>query len=80
MSETGWHFWENDNCPFCGNIAEVNSPSSDWAWDGDEARCCECGCPGWIDCDSETDAIVVWHDEPAGTCACDWCNKMNWWD
>ena len=42
-----------------------------WANDGDEARCCECKCPGSVTVCEEPDAYINWHDEP--DCDCEWC-------
>lgn len=67
-----WVRWEHDQCDYCGGDAEVlTSAKNGYAYDGDQARCTECGLPGGITCDSESPAVVMWHDEPG--CECEWC-------
>lgn len=62
-----------DTCLHCGSEAEVFTDSDKplTAYDGDEARCPECKCPGWVTVDSPTEAYIEWHDEPY--CKCEWC-------
>jgi hypothetical protein len=69
---TAWVTWEHDQCDNCGGLAEIQTKATKgYAYDGDEARCTECGMPGGICCDSESPAVIMWHDEPA--CKCEWC-------
>jgi hypothetical protein len=67
----------NDFCLHCGDDAEVftSTGRDNWAYDGDKARCVECGCPGVVDISGPDDeqASIRWHDE-AG-CRCEWCEK-----
>ena len=79
-----WHDWGGgDDCPSCGNIAEVltSCTQKERAYDGDKARCVECGHPGSVSVygDDELDdgdsaaARIAWHDDPK--CDCEWCTK-----
>jgi len=69
-----WRNWEFDHCPYCGNIAEIETEAEEgFAIDGDNARCVECGCPGSITVEDDLHAFINWHDEP--NCECDWCKS-----
>jgi len=68
--------WETfkDECPHCGDGAEVltDSGRGNFAYDGDEARCVSCDCPGSVVVDTVDDpAYINWHDEV--DCRCAWC-------
>lgn len=72
-----WRPFEAD-CLHCGGGAEVftESDQGNTAYDGDPARCSECGCPGVVVVDIHIDpnegaAAIAWHDEPG--CTCEWC-------
>lgn len=66
----------DDECLHCGSSAEVLTDSKEdgMAFDGDEARCTECGCVGSVNVYEESSASISWHDEP--DCDCGWCNNM----
>lgn len=67
-----WVPWEHDQCGHCGGDAVILTPApGGYAYDGDAARCIKCGMPGSICCDSESPAVIMWHDEPY--CDCEWC-------
>jgi len=71
---TDWVTWSHDQCDNCGGLAEIRTTAEEgYAYDGDEARCTECGMPGGICCDSESPAVIMWHDEP--DCECEWCQS-----
>ncbi len=74
--KTEWRQFSGD-CIFCGDEAEVltNAGQDNFAYDGDEARCVSCRCPGSVIVPGDDDsAYIVWHDEP--DCDCEWC-KMS---
>jgi len=50
------HF--NDECPRCGNEAEVftSATGDGYAYDGDNAECFECGLLGSVSVDEDDDA------------------------
>jgi hypothetical protein len=64
------------NCIHCGSddvevLTDLNDPENpEYVYDGDEARCRECHCPGLVLADEDY-AHVDWHDEP--NCNCEWC-------
>lgn len=66
-----------DYCLHCGGDAEAftTSGNDNWAYDGDTARCTDCGCPGIVSIqeagEDHCDNGIDWHDEPG--CDCDWC-------
>lgn len=64
----------NVECHYCGT-SPVNvltdTGRNNWANDGDEVKCPECGLYGHIVVDEEPHANVSWHDEP--NCDCEWC-------
>jgi hypothetical protein len=64
-----------DECIHCGCGAEVltGSGQDNYAYDGDRARCGECGCPGVVDVLEEGVATIDWHD--VAGCDCDWCKE-----
>lgn len=68
----------NDDCHHCGGGAEVltGTGRDNWAYDGDTARCDECGCPGVVKVSGYEDepATIDWHDPPLG-CDCEWCEE-----
>ena len=72
----GWKPFDYD-CLHCGGQAEVLTDSTvdGLVYDGDDARCSECGCYGVVqisdDADEANVAWINWHDEP--DCACAWC-------
>jgi len=77
-----WIKWEYADCPTCGNdVADVftSCQSDGQAFDGDAARCSECGHPGSVHCTGEDidgqseSASIVWHDDP--DCDCPWCQS-----
>lgn len=71
----------DDECLHCGGGALVltDSGEDNVAYDGDTARCEDCGCPGQVvveealDDDDTNEARVEWHD--AFGCDCEWCNE-----
>ena len=69
----------DDDCMYCGGAAVVLTDSGfdNLAYDGDTARCADCGCPGQVIVDEgdegECVAHILWHDE-AG-CSCKWCQE-----
>jgi len=70
-----WHYF-NDECLHCGSIAEVytQSDKDNYAYDGEEARCPDCGLYGYVVVDDlDSGAYINWHDEPG--CDCTWCQK-----
>jgi len=74
--EPVWTPWEHDVCDNCGGPAEIlTTAEEDFAFDGDSARCTECEMTGSICCDSESPAVIMWHDDP--DCECEWCVKNN---
>jgi uncharacterized Zn finger protein len=57
----------NDECPRCGNMAEVfTSAKDEYVYDGDNVECFECGLLGGIIVDEDDDgsgvARVDWND------------------
>lgn len=74
-----WRPFKGGECLHCGDDAEVltDSGQDDFAYDGDEARCVGCGCPGSVRIEAEDEAScdngIVWHDEP--NCDCQWCKE-----
>ena len=74
MAKAEWRSFEAC-CAHCGSGAEVYTTTGkdNWAYDGDEARCTDCGCPGFVNVSGYEDepATIDWHDEP--NCDCDWC-------
>jgi hypothetical protein len=67
----------NDSCCHCGGDSEVltDTGRDNSAYDGDKARCIDCGCPGVVIIGNEdedsSDNGIDWHDE--AKCDCDWC-------
>lgn len=72
MAPKPWRPFEAE-CLHCGSPAEVltTSGQDNLAYDGDLARCTECGCPGMVVVDGDTAGDIRWHDEPH--CDCAWC-------
>lgn len=66
-----WERW-SESCPLCGDDAEVltTSDQAGLVYDGDEARCVSCRCPGGVTVTEES-TYIAWHDEPG--CTCEWC-------
>jgi transcription elongation factor Elf1 len=62
-----WKHFE-DNCPRCGNEAEIYTSAPDgYAYDGDLAQCVECGLEGGVMVDDGNDdgidtAYIDWND------------------
>lgn len=57
----------NDDCPRCGNGAEVfTDAKGDYVYDGDNVECFECGLLGCINVDENDEGIAVadvsWND------------------
>ena len=72
-AEWKWKPFE-DQCIHCGCDAEVYTSLTEpgMAYDGDCARCTECGCPGIVRADGDEEpACVQWHD--VDDCSCEWC-------
>ena len=74
--EKEWKIF-GDECPRCGNEAEVFTDCKEEgsAYDGDDARCCECGLTGGVNVGNEDDngdcsAYVDWaiFDDEDTTC------------
>lgn len=68
-----WRSWEG-NCSWCGDDVEVLTTSGrdNYAFDGDEARCVSCRCPGGVSVPADDEAAYIdWHEEP--DCQCEWC-------
>lgn len=63
-----------DSCLNCGGDAEVltDSGEDNVAYDGDDARCSQCGLPGQVIA-YEENGYISWHDEPG--CECEWCSQ-----
>lgn len=77
MKTKHWHPFGAE-CSYCGSDAvEVftDSGTDYMAYDGDEAKCTECGLPGQVVITDDFDGIadVDWHDEK--DCNCDWCKS-----
>ena len=73
MNTPQWNPWIFEQCENCSGPAEVlTTAEEDFAYDGDEVRCTECGMPGSMSCDDGV-ATIMWHDEP--DCDCEWCLK-----
>jgi len=72
MAEKEWRPF-GDECKWCGDEAQVltDSGRDNVAYDGDAARCEDCGCPGIARVDEDGLGWIEWHDEP--NCQCDWC-------
>jgi hypothetical protein len=72
MSTKIWRPFQSE-CLHCGDVAEVltDSRQDNLAYDGDQARCTGCGCPGMVVVEEDDTAEIRWHDEP--TCSCAWC-------
>ena len=53
-----------DECPNCGDGVEVftDCKYDNQAYDGDEARCVDCGKKGWVSADEDR-AWVNWEGE-----------------
>ncbi len=53
-----------DNCENCDNGEAVVTTDGDHEglYDGDDAKCTECGACGTIHCEDGT-SFVIWHDE-----------------
>lgn len=65
-----------DCCLHCGDDAEAltDSGADNLAYDGDQARCVACGCPGVVSIEEEGVSecnCIRWHDEVG--CECEWC-------
>lgn len=75
VSEKKWQKFESD-CLNCGCQAEVltDTGKDNWACDGDEARCPECGLSGGVNVYDEDEANISWHDEK--DCDCSWCKQQ----
>ena len=60
-----WVLVDFDSCPNCGNDAEIltDCEVSGFYWDGDSAKCCECGTKGVFSCDGENNGYINWDDE-----------------
>jgi hypothetical protein len=77
-TERKWQSFESE-CLYCGSdLVEVMTTTGkdNWAEDGDEARCRECGLPGSVTIDEEGLSCanyIQWHDEP--DCDCAWCKS-----
>lgn len=59
----------NDECTRCGNVAEVftDADQEGYAYDGDDARCVECGLLGNVSVGDEKEdgdciAYIDWND------------------
>jgi hypothetical protein len=68
----------NDECLHCGGEAEVltDTGKDNLAYDGDEARCTDCGCSGYVVVYAdEEEAYISWHDDP--DCNCEWCKEYD---
>jgi len=65
MAEKRWVLVDFGECIECGDDAEILTDCQDkgFFYDGDEARCCNCGLPGQFNCDSETPGYISWHEE-----------------
>ncbi len=63
----------SDECPHCGCDAEVLTCSTEpnVAYDGEQARCGECGLPGSVRVEEDGEGWIHWHDGP--NCGCEWC-------
>lgn len=70
-----WRMIEWDNCPVCGNCPEVFTQSNEdsHVYDGEKAKCAECGLPGTGSADSGS-VYIEWHDY--SDCPCDVCNGL----
>ncbi len=84
MREAQWMSVGWGECHACGGAAEVlTTLEGEKAFDGDLARCTDCGCPGNVSVDDSLDApdgddgvaSIQWHDEP--DCDCWWCKTQN---
>jgi hypothetical protein len=66
VSQKQWKPFE-DECDKCGAQAEVftEAEKEGFAYDGDEARCPECGRKGGVSVDGPDEAWIVWNDEEA---------------
>ncbi len=60
-----WRPFE-DNCPECGDAAEVltDSGKDNYVYDGDKARCMACHWPGSACIQEDDPAWIDWSDEP----------------
>ncbi len=59
-----WVQFDGSECPNCGGACEVftKSKEENWVYDGEEARCKQCGHQGYVDADGEI-ADIIWYDE-----------------
>lgn len=79
MALKAWRTFEAE-CLHCGGEANVftDSGKDNYAFDGDQAICEECGCPGHVvidesNGDGEATGSISWHDE--AVCDCFWCRS-----
>lgn len=56
-----WRPWD-DECPECGDDAEVRTTAPDGAYDGDAVRCVACKHPGHVVVE-ESDCWTHWEDD-----------------
>jgi hypothetical protein len=59
-----WVLVDFAECPNCGDDAEIltDSDVDGEFYDGDEARCCQCGAIGQFSCDGEDTGYISWED------------------
>jgi hypothetical protein len=59
-----WVLVDFAECPNCGDDAEILTDCNvdGEFYDGDEARCCQCGAIGQFSCDGEDTGYISWED------------------
>jgi hypothetical protein len=59
-----WVLVDFGECPNCGDDAEILTDCNvdGEFYDGDEARCCQCGAIGQFSCDGEDTGYIIWED------------------
>lgn len=59
-----WKRYDGAVCLKCGSTPEVltKSTKNDWVYDGEKARCPECGLEGQVETDGEC-ADIYWDDD-----------------
>lgn len=59
----GWHLVPWGECPRCGDSIEVETTVSDGlVYDGDRARCADCGLHGCASVDEDLRASIDWEE------------------
>jgi len=63
-----WIFFPSSDCPICGGESEVLTESKfDFiVYNGDDARCIDCGLSGFISVEEGEFAYIIWEDEHGG--------------